>query len=91
MKSSARRLLFLALFCSVAFAQGPGDDFRSLQVDASKVIGEIHSFQGLNGPPTPVMAGLPDLVERYKELRVGPGSYARFHGTVRNRFEIRSR
>jgi hypothetical protein len=40
-------------------------------VDASKVIGEIHSFQGLNGPPTPVMAGLPDLVERYKELRVG--------------------
>jgi xylan 1,4-beta-xylosidase len=71
MKSSARRLLFLALFCFVAFAQSPGDDFRSLQVDASKVIGEIHSFQGLNGPPTPVMAGLPDLVERYKELRVG--------------------
>ena len=35
------------------------------------MIGEIHSFQGLNGPPTPVMAGLPDLVERYKELRVG--------------------
>ena len=71
MKSSARRLLFLTLFCSVAFPQSPGDDFRSLQVDASKVIGEVHSFQGLNGPPTPVMAGLPDLVERYKELRVG--------------------
>ena len=35
------------------------------------MIGEIHSFQGLNGPPTPVMAGLPDLVEQYKELRVG--------------------
>ena len=71
MKIFARRLLFLTLFCSVAFPQSPGDDFRSLQVDASKVIGEIHSFQGLNGPPTPVMAGLPDLVERYKELRVG--------------------
>jgi xylan 1,4-beta-xylosidase len=71
MKSSARRLLFLTLFCSVAFPQSPADDFRSLQVDASKVIGEMHSFQGLNGPPTPVMAGLPDLVERYKELRVG--------------------
>jgi len=71
MKISARRLLFLTLFCSVAFPQSPGDDFRSLQVDASKVIGEIHSFQGLNGPPTPVMSGLPDLVERYKELRVG--------------------
>jgi hypothetical protein len=35
------------------------------------VIGGVHSFQGLNGPPTPVMAGLPDLVWRYKELRVG--------------------
>jgi hypothetical protein len=51
MKSSARRLLFLTLFCSVAFPQSPADDFRSLQVDASKVIGEMHSFQGLNGPP----------------------------------------
>ena len=57
MKIFARRLLFLTLFCSVAFPQSPGDDFRSLQVDASKVIGEIHSFQGLNGPPTPVMPG----------------------------------
>jgi hypothetical protein len=71
MKISARRVLFLTLFCSVAFPQSPGDGFRSLQVDASKVIGEIHSFQGLNGPPTSVMVGLPDLVERYKELRVG--------------------
>jgi hypothetical protein len=70
MKISVGRLLFLTLFCSVAFPQSPGDDFRSLQVDASKVIGEIHSFQGLNGPPTPVMSGLPDLVERYKEPRV---------------------
>ena len=52
-------------------AESPGNDFRSLQVGASKVIGEIHSFRGLNGPPTPVMVGLPDLVERYKELRVG--------------------
>jgi hypothetical protein len=39
-------------------------------VDAGKVIGEIRSFQGLNGPPSPVMAGLPTLVEQYKALRI---------------------
>jgi len=79
MKISARRLLFLTLFCSAAFPQSPGDGFRSVQLDASKVIGEIHSFRGLNGPPTPVMVGLPDLVERYKELRVGQ---VRTHGFI---------
>ena len=31
---------------------------------------EIHSFQGLNGPPDPVMAGLPKLTEQYRQLRV---------------------
>ena len=71
MKRLSRRLLSLTLFCSGVFAQGPASDgFRPLQVDASKIIGEIHSFQGLNGPPTPVMAGLPDLVERYHELHI---------------------
>jgi hypothetical protein len=44
--------------------------FRSLRVDAGKVTGEIRSFQGLNGPPSPEMAGLPNLVRQYKELRV---------------------
>jgi hypothetical protein len=34
------------------------------------VIGEIRSFQGLNGLPTPVMAGLPTLLQQYKDLRV---------------------
>ena len=41
-----------------------------MQVDAGKVIGEIRSFQGVNGQPTPVIAGLPNLVRQYKELRV---------------------
>src|SRR6516162_11206859 len=50
--------------------QKPGDEFRILHVDAGKVIGQIRSFQGLNGPPSPVMAGLPALVQQYKELRV---------------------
>jgi xylan 1,4-beta-xylosidase len=71
MRSFAPRFLLLTLFCPAAFAQGPpADGFRSLEVNAGKVIGEIHSFQGLNGPPTPVMAGLPGLVEQYHELRV---------------------
>jgi hypothetical protein len=41
-----------------------------LQVDAGNVIGELRSFQGLNGPPSPVMAGLPDLVQQYNDLSV---------------------
>lgn len=71
MKSLSRLFLFLLLSCLSAFAQtSASDGFRSLQVDAGKVIGEIRSFQGVNGPPTPVMAGLPNLVRQYKELRV---------------------
>ena len=71
MKSLSRFSLLLLLSCSVAFAQSPAQEgFRSLHVDAGKVTGEIRSFQGLNGQPTPVMAGLPNLVQQYKELRV---------------------
>src|SRR5579871_3364304 len=43
---------------------------RVFHVDASKVTGKIRSFQGVNGQPTPVMAGLPNLVEQYKDLHV---------------------
>jgi len=39
-------------------------------VDAGKVTGRIGSFQGVNGPPTPVMKGLPNLVDQYKYLRI---------------------
>jgi xylan 1,4-beta-xylosidase len=63
-------LLFSLLFCTFAFAQNNNSGFRTLHVDAGKVNGEIRSFQGLNGPPSPVMAGLPNLVEQYKKLRV---------------------
>ena len=71
MKSLSRLFLFLLLSGLSAFAQtSASDGFRSLQADAGKVIGEIRSFQGLNGQPTPVMAGLPNLVRQYKELRV---------------------
>jgi hypothetical protein len=64
-------LLVFLLLCAAAFAPGAANpEFRSLHVDAGKVIGTIRSLQGLNGPPSPVMAGLPNLVEQYKELHV---------------------
>lgn len=63
--------LFLLLLCQPSLTQdtsNPG--FRSLNVDAGKVIGEIRSLQGLNGLPSPVMAELPTLIQQYKDLRV---------------------
>jgi xylan 1,4-beta-xylosidase len=63
--------LFLLLLCTPSLTQDMSNsEFRSFNVDAGKVIGEIRSFQGLNGPPSPVMAGLPTLVQQYKDLRV---------------------
>ncbi len=71
MKSIARRSIFLLLSCSAALAQGPATNgFRALQVDAGNIAGNIHSFQGVNGAPEPVMAGLPSLVRQYRELRI---------------------
>ncbi len=67
MKTLSGFALVLLLPCPVAIAQS---GFRNLQVDAGKVIGQIRSFQGLNGQPTPVMADLPDLVEQYRALHV---------------------
>src|SRR5271169_4665656 len=71
MKTFASHFLPLLLCATAAFAQNATHaGFRSLRVDASKVIGEIRSFQGVNGPPSPLMAGLPNLVQQYKDLRV---------------------
>jgi len=71
MKTFLRYLLCLMALIIAASAQDTSQTgFRSLQLDAGKVIGEIRSFQGLNGPPSPVMAGLPSLIEQYKDLRV---------------------
>jgi xylan 1,4-beta-xylosidase len=66
------RYLFCLLMLLVA---GSAQDttsvgYRSLRVEAGKVIGEIRSFQGLNGPPSPVMAGLPNLIQQYRDLRI---------------------
>lgn len=63
-------LCFL-LICAATFSLNPTNSgFRALHVDAGKVSGEIRSFQGLNGPPSPVMMGLPSLVPQYRGLRV---------------------
>jgi xylan 1,4-beta-xylosidase len=43
---------------------------REVQVDASRVTGSIRSFQGLNGPPFPIMEGLPSLIQQYKALHI---------------------
>jgi xylan 1,4-beta-xylosidase len=61
----------LVLCCTVVFAQEPEVlHYRTVKVDAGKVTGEIRSFQGMNGVPSPVMAGLPNLVRQYKDLTV---------------------
>ena len=71
MKALIRYPIWLMMLAVSAFAQDTTHaEFRSFKVDAGKVIGEIRSFQGLNGPPSPVMAGLPNLVQQYKDLRV---------------------
>ncbi len=67
----SRYFLCILVFCAVAFTQDSANSgFRSLTIDAGKTVGEIRSFQGLNGTPYPIMAGLPNLVQQYKELRV---------------------
>jgi hypothetical protein len=70
MKILARYCFCSLLLCVAAFTQNTNAGFRSLRVDASKVIGEIRSFQGLNGPPSPLMTGLPNLAQQYKDLRI---------------------
>ena len=70
MKAISSFFLLLLLACSAGWTQGSAPaGYRSLRVDAGKVVGEIHDFQGLNGQPTPVLKGLPNLVRQYKELR----------------------
>jgi hypothetical protein len=66
MRILLRNFFCSLLVCAAAFTQdAPNGGFRPLRVDAGKVIGEIRSFQGVNGPPSPLMAGLPSLVQQY--------------------------
>jgi len=71
MKIILRYSYCLLMLIAAVFAQDTTHaGYRSLRVDAGKVVGEIRSFQGLNGLPSPVMAGLPNLVRQYKDLRI---------------------
>src|SRR5271156_5558404 len=71
MKGLCRFLLCLLLICAAAFGQNNSKkSFRYLWVDYGKTNGTIRSFQGLNGPPSPLMEGLPDLAKQYKDLDI---------------------
>ena len=70
MKRFACCLLFLMPCTLIGSAQVTTEGFRALHVDAGTVTGKIRSYQGMNGMPAPVMAGLPGLVRQYRELRV---------------------
>jgi xylan 1,4-beta-xylosidase len=71
MRAILRCVFCALLLCATAFAQnGPKLGFRPLWVDYGKLNGQIRSLQGLNGPPTPVMEGLPNLVQQYKDLGI---------------------
>jgi hypothetical protein len=65
------RSAWISLCCAAGAAHAAqADGFRSLHVDAGKVAGELRSYQGLNGQPSPVMQGLPRLVRQYRDLRI---------------------
>lgn len=83
-------LLLLAISAAAWGQNSMTEGFRTLRVDAAKEIGLIHSFQGLNGPPTPVMARLPELVRQYRELRVDQVRTHDFMGPtdIDSRFEF---
>ena len=71
MKTLSYFCLCWLLLGVAAFAQQSADSgFRTVKIDAGKVTGRIRSLQGLNGPPSPVMEGLPNLVSQYKDLNV---------------------
>lgn len=67
-------LAVVVLVCGCSFCQTsprPATaDLREIRVNAAKVQGTIRSFQGVNGVPTAIMEGLPNLVQQYKDLRI---------------------
>jgi hypothetical protein len=64
----AAACMIVVTLSSGSFAASQG--FRTISVDAGQVEGPIRSFQGVNGPPLHIIAGLPNLINQYKELRV---------------------
>ena len=61
--------MFLAmLLCGLA-AEANGQ-FRAVEVDAGKVVGEIRSLQGVNGGPVPLVPRLAHVGPQYRDLRI---------------------
>lgn len=71
MKKTFLLLLAGSVLWTTGFAQtATHPQFRTLQIDAATVIGTIHSFQGANGPPYPIMKGFPTLIRQYRDLHI---------------------
>jgi len=44
---------------------------REVRIDAAKVVGQIRSFQGVNGGPAPLVAGkIAEVSQQYKDVRI---------------------
>jgi len=68
-RSSLLAILIAACTCALA-QNSSSSQMREIHVNASQVKGTIRSFQGVNGVPTPIMDGLPNLVQQYKDLGI---------------------
>jgi xylan 1,4-beta-xylosidase len=68
MKAGCIALLMALSITTSLPSSEPG--LRQIRVDAAIVTGGIRSFQGVNGVPTPIMTGLPDLEQQYRELHI---------------------
>src|SRR5262249_49152174 len=55
---------------SASIVNPSASKFREIHVDASRAQGTIRSYQGVNGVPTPIMEGLPTVIQQYKALRI---------------------
>lgn len=63
-----RSFVFLILGVSVLFGQQ--DQYRTVHVDASAVVGKLRSFQAVDGGPVSVLPNGPDLSRQYKKIRI---------------------
>jgi hypothetical protein len=69
LKLSCAALCVVALSWLTLSAADSGP--RTVHVDASKVVGKIRSFQGVNNGPAPLVPGkLPSVTKQYKDLRI---------------------
>ncbi len=61
--------MFLAIVLCGLAAEANGQ-FRAIEVDAGKVVGEIRSLQGVNCGPAPLVPRLAHVGPQYRDLRI---------------------